>query len=462
MVGVMRRVGTALAVTGSIFVLACGAKTGLGIPEPTPVDAAMPPIDAPLVIDADPPECTVFGATAELLPLDVFMLFDASGSMHEPTPAGMTKWRAVRRAISRFFMDSESDGIGVALSFFPQVRADVPLVCESDPLCRTGGPCQELRACIEAGILCNTSTDCALRGFPDDLCVRVGYCSALGPDEAACTLDGSFPCAPGSGTCLPIGWCSGRDTCEPGEYERRISEVERLPDAAPALMRAYDAEEVPRDEAGGTPTLPAVVGTVDGALAWARANPSHKVLMVVATDGFPTSCDPDLRTSLDIGVGNVADAARRGVDAGGVESFVIGVFGPEERAFAQANLDRIATAGGTETAFIVNTAAGVTDEFLEALNQVRLDATACDFALSEPIPVRGERVWARITRDGRETWVAQVPGGEACAGGGFYFPDASDPAERIALCPATCALLGASPDREIELLTVCPDDPTEP
>jgi hypothetical protein len=442
----------------------CGAKTGLDVDQP---DGAVPSMDAsPLadvvaLPDRPPPMCTVFGATAELLPLDVFMLFDASGSMQEPTVrGGTTKWRAVRRAISRFFMDPESGGIGVGLGFFPQVREGVPTLCDADADCGAPSACEQLGVCIEAGVACNTADDCRARGFPFDTCEDVGFCLAGGMDEV-CLLDGRFPCSPGRGPCVPLGSCENRDTCEPEAYTASLTDTSILPDAAGALLSAYDAEELPRDEAGGTPTLPAVSGTVTGAIDFSRANPSHKVVIVLATDGFPTTCDPDLNIGLDEGVGNVAAAAALGHAEADIELFVIGVFGSEEALFAQAALDRIAVGGGTDTAFVVNTAGGVTDEFLEALNQVRLDATACDFALSEPVPITGDPVWARITREDGEVWIPEVSGPEECGEGGFYFPDTTGgEASRIALCPESCALLGASPDRELEIFTVCTDDPT--
>ena len=114
------------AIVASLFLAGCGSKTGLGIPEPTPDDASMDAVpDVPIDVSIDVPTCTVFGASAELLPLDVFMLFDASGSMQEATAGGITKWAAVRRAIRRFFLDEDSEGIGVALTFFPQVQEGV-------------------------------------------------------------------------------------------------------------------------------------------------------------------------------------------------------------------------------------------------------------------------------------------------------------------------------------------------
>jgi len=452
---------------GGAVIVGCGSKTGLGVPNPSPPDASMDaPIDAPpdvpIDVPIDVPECTVFGASAELLPLDVFMLFDASGSMQEPTAAGITKWAAVRRAVRRFVRDEESDGIGVALTFFPDVQEGVPVVCEDDPACGMRNACIPAQACRDARVLCNTTTDCEIRGFPGDVCLELGYCPGIGIEDSACTFDGLFPCAAGTGPCTRMGVCDNRDNCDVGYYGRPAIEIQRLPEGATPLINTFDAHEVAREDAGGTPTLPAVTGTVEGAVAWARDNPSHKVLVVLATDGFPTSCDPGLRTSFDTGLDNIAAAAASGVERADIQTFVIGVFGPDEREFAQTSLDRIAVGGGTEAAFVVNTAGGTTDEFLEALNQVRLDATACDFALSEPIPLTGEAIFARITRDGRETWLAQVEGPEACGGGGFYVPDATDIAVRIALCPESCALLGASPDRELELLTTCPDDPTGP
>jgi hypothetical protein len=464
---VKSRVATALFLGFALVLGACGSKTGLGIPEPTPDDASMDApvdtrIDVPIDVPVDVPECTVFGASAELLPLDVFMLFDASGSMQEPTETGITKWQATRRAIRRFFRDPESEGIGVALTFFPQVQEDVPLLCDDDRACMRRDACIPAQACRDAGVLCNTVTDCELRGFPGDACLALGYCAGLGMMDSSCSLDGTFPCSAGTGPCVRVGVCDNRDNCDVVDYRTPAIGIQRLNDGASALLSTYDAHELTRDEAGGTPTLPAVRGVVEGAVEWARDNPTHKVVVVVATDGFPTSCDPDLRLGFERGVDNLAAVAQMGVEAGSVQTFVIGVFGPGEREFAQTHLDRIAVAGETGAAYIVETGSETTDELLNALNQVRLDATACDFALSEPIPLTGEPVFARITRDGRETWLADVGGPEGCGGGGYYVPEPMPELVRIALCPESCALLGASPDRELEILTTCPDDPIGP
>ncbi len=461
---------TALRTATLLFALpvvfGCGSKTGLGIPEPVPEDGSM---DAPadtfpdVVVDVpvDVPECTVFSASAELLPLDVFMLFDASGSMQEPADGDVTKWQATRRAIRGFFRDPESEGIGVALTFFPQVQEDVPLLCEDDSACMRRGACIPAQACRDAGVLCNTVTDCELRGFPDDACLPLGYCPGLGGImDSTCSLDGTFPCTMGTGPCLATGVCDNRDNCDVADYRTPAIGPERLNEGARALLSTYDAFEVTREDAGGTPTLPALRGVVEGATEWALANPTHKVVVVIATDGFPTSCDPELRLGFEEGVENLADVAQRGVEAASVQTFVIGVFGPGEREFAQVHLDRIAVAGDTGAAFIVETGRATSDELLDALNQVRLDATACDFALSEPVPLTGEPVFARITRDGRETWLTDVGGPAGCGGGGYYVPDPMEELVRIALCPESCALLGASPDRELEILTTCPDDPT--
>ncbi len=457
------KAAAASALLGALALTACGSKTGLKIPEPAPEDAAMDALpDVPIDVPVDVPECTAFGATAQLLPLDVFMLFDASGSMQEPIDSGTTKWQATRRAIRGFFRDPESEGIGVALTFFPQVQLEVPLLCENDCSCMMPGACIPAQACRDAGVLCNTVTDCELRGFPGDACLALGYCAATGIMGPSCSFDGTFPCAMGTGPCTRMGVCDNRDDCNVADYRTPAIGIQQLNTGAAALLRTFDAHEVSREDAGGTPTLPAVQGVVEGAVQWARDNPTHKVVVVVATDGFPTSCDPDFRAGFERGIDNIAEVARMGVDAASVQTFIIGVFGPGERPFAQMNLDRIAIAGDTGAAYIVETGGGTTSELLNALNQVRLDATACDFALSEPVPLTGDPVFARITRGGRETWLAQVSGPEACGSGGFYVPEPMEELVRIALCPESCALLGASPDRELEILTTCPGDPIGP
>src|SRR5262249_19705079 len=62
--------------------------------------------------------CAATSSTASLIPLDIFIMQDQSGSMKETTSTGATKWEAVKAAIKTFVSDPASAGIGVGLQFF--------------------------------------------------------------------------------------------------------------------------------------------------------------------------------------------------------------------------------------------------------------------------------------------------------------------------------------------------------
>jgi hypothetical protein len=53
----------------------------------------------------------------ETIPLDIYIMFDQSGSMLNDV-GGMTRLEAVRRATNQFLLDSKSSGIGVGIGYF--------------------------------------------------------------------------------------------------------------------------------------------------------------------------------------------------------------------------------------------------------------------------------------------------------------------------------------------------------
>src|SRR5688500_12820532 len=55
--------------------------------------------------------CAGEKSTAELIPLDLFIMLDSSGSMDEGTGDGNTKWEAVTEALVAFFNDPQSSSI---------------------------------------------------------------------------------------------------------------------------------------------------------------------------------------------------------------------------------------------------------------------------------------------------------------------------------------------------------------
>src|SRR5262249_53744154 len=120
-------------------------------------------------------------------------------------------------------------------------------------------------------------------------------------------------------------------------------------------------------------TAGALSGAIIHAQALARANANRRVAVLLATDGFPTECDP-----VDIaGVANIAAAGLRATPS--ISTYVIGVFAPAGLGAARQNLNALAVAGGTPAAYIIDTNANVTQSFLMALNQVRTAGLACQY-----------------------------------------------------------------------------------
>jgi hypothetical protein len=54
----------------------------------------------------------------ETIPLDVYIMFDQSGSMLNPEQGGVTRMDAVRAALDQFVHDPKSAGIGVGIGYF--------------------------------------------------------------------------------------------------------------------------------------------------------------------------------------------------------------------------------------------------------------------------------------------------------------------------------------------------------
>jgi hypothetical protein len=402
-----------------------------------------------------PPECVVYNSVAQLAPLDVFVVLDASGSMATQTADGQIKWQAVRDALAAFFASPDSEGISVGLTFFPIIDPNVPEYCFDDATCGVPDACDPFFYCPEANISCDEDQDCVDAGFPNDKCERVGLCENA-PLFVFC-IDGYGPpwnCAPTWLPCTDVGLCENRFTCESPAYEQPVVSLAPLPGGGSGVLAAIDGKQ----PEGATPTLPALTGAATNAVAWSLANPERKVIVVLATDGLPTVCDPDLEVDPQLGIANLATvAAAAAID--GVSTFVIGVFSPREAIEAQQNLDTIASAGGTEQAFVITTS--VTDQLVDALNEVRVTAESCEFSIVPGAdPIDYAEVWVRLTpTEGAEpVWVGRVASAAACDPGGFFYdvavPGPQTPS-RIILCPESCELFGSSPDRQIEIFTAC-------
>ncbi len=85
--------------------------------------------------------CAATVSKAELLPLDLYVMLDSSGSMSEDAPEGGTKWDAVKGALEAFISDESSSDIGVGLQYFPVDHPDVPEECTTNEQCGLAGEC---------------------------------------------------------------------------------------------------------------------------------------------------------------------------------------------------------------------------------------------------------------------------------------------------------------------------------
>ena len=114
-----------------------GASSGVGGGPALGTGGTIVSIDQTLPPDTDAGSSSGATCSAEVedssrLPLDMYFLVDASGSMTEQVQGG-TKWQVVSKAMGAFLNDPVNADIGVGLGYFP---ANVPATCMAgDPDC---------------------------------------------------------------------------------------------------------------------------------------------------------------------------------------------------------------------------------------------------------------------------------------------------------------------------------------
>lgn len=396
------------------------------------------------------PSCAAQSQNAEVIPVDMHIMLDRSGSMLESTAGGLTKWEAVREALSGFVSEPRSAGLSVALSYFPRGNEGVPETCVSDAACgEEGGPCLT-RACLptssSAGFkLCIDDDDC-----PGSSCVPYGVCS--GADNLYCFEFGEDGCGAGNGTCLTTSAeCLNFATCEPQAYVTPTVDFGELPEHGDTVLYSLRST----DPVSTTPTAAALQGAVTYAQLRARQEPEHKVAVVLATDGLPTGCDNG-------GVDDVSYVAAQGLaDATAIRTYVIGVFSPSETE-GPANSDEWARAGGTNSAFIVDPQADLAAEFLEALKRIRYGTVGCEYRVPEAPEgetIDFEMVNVRYVGEESSLSLTYVADASQCgtAQRGWYYdvnPSEGTPS-RIKLCDNACNVLSNELGGSVEIYLGC-------
>ena len=441
----------------------CGAKTGLLVPDlGLDEDAAT---DMPPDVPEDVPACVPFREVAELASIDLMLLVDTSGSMDDAVdgdPGAPSKAEAVAAAIEGFVRDDASDGVGIGLFLFPRVDEDVPDECVRDDQCGDDGLCRILDLCSQSRPgetdLCFDDQDCPVDGA---FCRDLQRCS--GEDNGLCFDNADCPA--GELCSRDFGFCENRVRCLPGDYRRPAVRLAPLPGNAAPVVDVLEAVEPD----GATPTAPALAGVIRRAQDRRQASPGNKVVVLLATDGFPTACDPaisplDTDGSDGAGIPRVAEIAADGA-AIGIDSYVIGVFQEENRALAEVNLSEIARAGGTEEAVIISTDEPVTERLREILEELRGAVQTCVYAIPDAgvLPDPAD-LTVRLLAPGAEPEVlTPVADAAACDPftGGYFFDPSVAPEERpgfVELCPASCAV-AARDEVDVEMQVGCDEAP---
>jgi hypothetical protein len=333
--------------------------------------------------------------TAQQIPLDMYVMLDQSSSMSDDN-----KWMSVTTALNTFVTQSGVDGISMGLGYFA--------VQTPPPTCAT--------------VTCGSDADCGS--------AACGPCFSLG----------------GSGTCIGAATAvlGGTDSCTVADYETPAVEIAPLPGVANAISMSMSMHS----PTTGTPTVQALTGALDHATTWANAHAGDAVVVVLATDGEPDdSCTPEDVPSVEA----VATTGRMATPS--IRTFVIGV-GDD-----LSDLDGIAAAGGTGSAFVVDTGGNVLQQFLDAMNTIRHSVLGCTYEI--PLPSSGTPDYQEVNviytpGNGSPQTIPNVADAAACpaTGNAWYYDNPANPTQ-IILCTATCSVVEADTAGSVAIQLGC-------
>lgn len=406
-----------------------------------------------------PPDFSCVKQTEEAtrVAVEMYIMLDRSESMLGVTGTGQTKWDAIRAALTMFVADPRSAGLYVGLQYFPLGKPGVPTECVEDSDCGIGGPCMTKlcqpppTAATFVPTYCASDAEC-----PSDTlgCAEFGLCER---DTSVVCFEFGFAACGLRGDCLHVrSACKGFSTCEAADYAAPAVTIGELPGQASSIMTSLSGAT----PVGLTPTSAALAGALQQASQRATAEPTHRVIALLATDGLPTECEP-----IDpAGVAAIAERAASQTPA--LNTYVIGVFSPAETP-ALMNLDSWAKAGGTEKAFVLDPSQDVNAQFLDALEKIRGGTLSCEYVLP-PSPQGSEidlgLVNVDVVSDQKTQQLRYVGDAASCGKTAFGWHYDADPASgkatKIVTCSTTCDMLKSTSGRvevRIGCKTIGPD-----
>lgn len=245
---------------------------------------------------------------------------------------------------------------------------------------------------------------------------------------------------------FPLADLQGLDDCDYTLYDDLSVPVGELPMNSQALATSIDTED---PLGGSTPIYGALKGVLFNATAYQDANPTHKVIVVFASDGDPNAC-PGNENQIPV----ISGLASSALNYNGVQTYVIAIAGA-----TLSNLNQIAAAGGTGVAYDVT---NDINAFSQKMAEIRASALACEFLL--PPPPAGEvldvaKVAVNYTPGGGVA--SQIPkatnAADCGSGDGWYYDNAVTPT-KIILCPASCQTVQSDGEAKVDVLFGCEPD----
>lgn len=285
--------------------------------------------------------------------------------------------------------------------------------------------------------------DKSLKWDPVVKATRALFEAAPGADQASSGLSASLTFFPAED-----------DKCEAASYA--MPDVPMTPLPSPAFGEAIAAIE-PKSEddwRGGTPTLFALQGTRTFIEQQRQMQPGTYAIVLV-TDGYPQGCD-DEEDSIEAVMAE-AELAR----AAGISTYVIGVANPkiEDAPDTVSDLGKIAAAGGTERAFLIDTGdpEATTQAFDAALERIREATVSCNLAI--PIAPDGRPFDKRkvVVQSSVSGVRGALPFDPHCTmANGWRYDDEANPKE-IVLCPTACAAVEHEVSARVDVDFACED-----
>jgi len=249
----------------------------------------------------------------------------------------------------------------------------------------------------------------------------------------------------------------GDETCDVDAYATPDVEIDFLTTNADPLTAAIDENTSEASDGslfptygGLTPSLPALTGALTYAQQWATDHPERPVVVVFATDGYPTDPTSEVVDDCDDTAISSLEAVAAEFLAGDprISTFVVGIG-------EVSNLKRVADAGGTNDAFFVNDCPTAIEDLTTSLKRVANSPALCGFDIPEPPlgqTIDPDEVNMVFTpKDGAPEIIYKMPDSGNCGSGGWYYDNNNEPTQ-IMVCPETCSMFGGG---TIEVVVGC-------